>query len=491
VQLAQDFANMNRRVVESYANASTPASLPEAEWLTVHSYSGIHSLQTELHRARSLRNIVATLVTARKQGRTVAVRGAGLSFDTQSMHSDLTISLDGFNEIRVDREANTMTVGAGAPWGDVVAKLEPLGLIPGNVVSGREITVGGTVSVNAMSRFTPVWGKEGKWVLSLDVLTVGGERITVSRTQEPDLFYGMIGGMGQLAILLSVTYRLQPVGTPLRVESMIERYASGDRLAPALLVRENPAKDARTSYAVVAFKGDEVRSIVTRSRYVNDLPLRPCLPHRPTSATRVPIELAIHHFQSMGQAFWNFAYEHYLDDRPYVDELLGYTFFMDGNLRTKRAAETVGIPFRTVQQCYVIPREEQVAPFIARSRTMVDEAGLELALVDVLYLPKDEPFPLSSSYGLAGFAITLTFEGLESIGDLGRARELMVDLATESMNLGGRVHLTKNVFIRHGEMSRMYAKGIEQMVAVKKRYDPRGLLTSDFAQRLFPELQIR
>jgi len=491
-QLSRDFAAMNSRVVDAYAATSRDeVPHPEAEWVTIHSYSGLHALRTELHHPRSVRDIVSTLVKARKQGRRVAVRGSGLSFDTQAMHSDLTINLDGFDEVRIDPEARTMTAGASARWGDVVAKLEPHGLVPGNVVSGREITVGGTVSVNAMSRFTPVWGKEGKWVESLEVLTVNGERLTVSRTKEPDLFHAVVGGFGQAAIVLSATYRLQKVGAPVRVQSLIERYSTGDKIAPALTIPIDPRPDAQTSYAVVAFKGDEIRSIITRSRYVNDVPLRVCLPHKASSITRVPIELAIHHFQSMGQAFWNFAFERYLDEKPYIDELGGYTFFMDGNLRTKRAAENVGIPFRTVQETYVIPKAEQLEPFIVKSRAMTEAAGLDLSLVDILYLPEDEPFAMSSSYGLGGYAVTLTFEGLESIHHVGLARELMVDLATESLALGGRVHLTKNVFVRAGELSRMYAKGIEKMRAVKRRFDPFGLLTSDFVERLFPEIGVR
>jgi decaprenylphospho-beta-D-ribofuranose 2-oxidase len=490
-QLARDFAAMNRRAVAAFSADETPVRTGPS-WVNVHSYSGLHALRAEVHEAKSVRDIVATFAAARKQGRRVVVRGAGLSFDTQSMYGDLTIHLAGFDDISVNPEAKTMTVGAGARWGDIVAKLEPHGLMPGVVVSGSDITVGGTLGVNALSRFSPVWGKEGKGVESLEVLTVSGERLTVSRTQEPDLFYSVIGGFGQLALILRATYRLLPVGTPIRVESIIERTADPLRLAPAMTVATSSDPKAQTSYGVVAFKGDEVRSIITRSRYVNDVPLKTLLPHRPANLSRVPIELAIHHFQSMGQTFWNFAYERYLEDAvPYVDELAGYTFFMDGNLRTHRAADAMGLGMRTVQETYVIPKAEQLAPFIARSRAVTLDAGLELALVDVIHMHEDERFALSSTNGASGYAVTLTFEGLDTVAKLGRMRELFVDLATETGVLGGRVHLTKNVFARTGELSRMYRAGLEQLVAAKRTYDPSGVLTSDFAQRLFPELAPR
>lgn len=490
-QLARDFASMNLRAASAFAvDDAAPTRGPS--WVNVQSYSGLHAMRTELHEARSVREIVATLTAARKQGRRVVPRGAGLSFDTQSMYADLTLRLSGFDDVTVDVERGTMTVGSNARWGALVSSLEPKGLMPPVVASGGELSVGGTLSVNALSRFSPIWGKEGKSVESLEVLTVSGERLTVSRTQEPDLFYGVIGGFGQLAVVLRATYWLHRLGTPLRVESRVERTADPSRLAAALLCEPSADARAQTSYAVVAFKGDEVRSIITRSRYVNDVPLKTLLPHRPANLSRVPIELAIHQFQSMGQAFWNFAYERYLDDSAtYIDELGGYTFFMDGNLRTHRAAAAMGLGFRTVQETYVIPEAAQLAPFIARSRALTLGAGLELALVDVLHLPEDEPFRLSSTYGAKGYAVTLTFEGLDTATQMGRARELFVDLATETAALGGRVHLTKNVFVRAGELGRMYRAGVEQLVAAKRKYDPHGVLTSDFVQRLFPALVAR
>lgn len=488
-QLADDFVSMNHRAVTAFNDAAESTSSGPT-WETVASYSGTHQVRTEVHQSRSVREMVATLTAARKQGRRVVVRGAGLSFDNQSMYGDLSLVLNGFDEVVIDKEANTITIGSSARWGDVLPKLEAAGCMVPIMVSGMGITCGGTLGINALSRFSAVWGKEGKSVESLEVLTVSGERVVCSRTREPELFYGVIGGLGQLAVVLKATYKLMPLGTPLRVESRVTRSADPSTLADVLAVPAEPNNHrAQTPYAVVAFKGEEVRSIVTKSRYVNDVPLHTLLPHRPASFTRMPIELAIHHFQSMGQAFWNFAYERYLDDDvAYVDELNGYTFFMDGNARTKRAAEAMGLSFRSLQETYLIPKHADLVPFILEARNMTREAGLELALVDIIHLHKDEPFHLSSTREASGFAVTFTFEGLDSVKQTGRARELFVDLATRTVVLGGRVHLTKNVFARPGEVSRMYKEGLAHMIAAKRKYDPYGLLTSDFAQRLFPSL---
>lgn len=486
-QLARDLASMNLRAIETWSSQAPPA--PQARWATVNSYSGLHSVRTELHDVSTMRELIALFATARKQGRRVAIRGAGLSFDTQSISADLTVRLTGFDTIAIDREAQTVTAGAGATWGAVLAKTEPLGLVPRVVVSGSEITIGGTIALNALSRFSPVWGKEGNGVLSLEVLTVSGERLTLSRTKNAELFFATIGGFGQVTAVLSATYRLVSIGTPLRVASTVERSENPAGLADALACAPNPAPDAETAYAVIAFHGDKTRSMVTRSRYVAGLQLKQMLPHRPANLSRVPLELAIHHFHSMGQAFWNFAYDRYLEDGvTWVDELFGYTFFMDGNLRTQRAAGAMGLGFRTVQQTWVLPTRESLAPFIARARARTIAVGLELALVDVIYLSPDEPFALSSSNGASGYAVTLTFESLDSVARAGVVRELAVDLSSEVFALGGRVHLTKNVFAKPAELERMYSAGLAQLKAARSAVDPTGVLGSDFIDRLFPSL---
>lgn len=484
-QLTRDLAAMNQQAVDAWSARSTGPS--RARWVTLQSYSGLHVMRAELHEIATVRELVALLSRARKQGRRVTMHGAGLSFDSQALSADLAVRLTGFKQLEVNVEAKTMTVGVSVPWGDVIAKLEPLGLVPAVVVSGSAITVGGTLAVNAQSRFSPVWGKEGKHVESLDVLTVSGERLTVSRTKEPGLFYAAIGGFGQVAAILGATVKLKSIGPRPRIATVVERHEAPERLAAQLGCAPDASVSAETPYAVVAFKGDVTRSLVSRSRYVSDVPLRPMLPHRPANVSRVPIELAIHHIQTMGQAFWNFAYERYLEDGvTWVDELVGYTFFMDGNLRTHRTSATMGVPFRTAQQTFVLPKPEQLAPFIARSRALTLSAGLELALVDVLYLPEDEPFALSSSHGGGGYAVTLTFEGVDGVEKAGVVRELCVDLSSEIFAQGGRVHLTKNVFARPEELRRMYATGLAQLEAARRTYDPTSLLTSDFLERLFP-----
>lgn len=461
----------------------------DGRWTQLGSYSGLHSVSAEHHDVRGVAAIAEVLARARRHGRRVVMRGAGLSFDRQAMLGDVAISVSELNAISVDPEARTVTAEAGARWIDVVRACEPYGLLPAIIPSGSDITVGGSISVNSMSRFSPVWGKEGRWVKRLELLTPAGERVIASRDHEPELFAAVVGGFGHVAVVLSATYQLLPRERPMRVRCRVEKQLGLERLGVQLAREETRDPSARASYAVVSFDGDESRVLLTHADYVGETALDTMLPHRPGGASRVPIELAINWVPPAGQAFWNYAFDTYVKtDRDYVDELYGYTFFMDGNARARRAALAAGLPFRVAQQAWALPvakGDAVLEAFIRKARSDSEKAGLRLSLVDVLTLPKDEDFVLSVSSTEAMHVVTVTWEGLDGAERAGLVREVCVGLTTEVRALGGRVHLTKNVFSRPADIAAMYAPDVARLRAVKRRVDPGGVLGSDFVDALF------
>jgi FAD/FMN-containing dehydrogenase len=69
----------------------------------------------------------------------VLAGGHGRSGES-SIQGGVVINLSGLNSINVSKAKRTVTIGAGAKWGDVYKVLDPLGLtVPG----GRSTDVGG------------------------------------------------------------------------------------------------------------------------------------------------------------------------------------------------------------------------------------------------------------------------------------------------------------------------------------------------------------
>jgi FAD/FMN-containing dehydrogenase len=109
--------------------------------------------------------------------------------------------------------------------------------------------------------------------------------------------------------------------------------------------------------------------------------------------------------------------------------------------------------------------------------------GLRPAFLDVMYLPADE-FLLSASRRLDGFAITVTWADRD--GRLWeRLSRWMRRLSSVCMRLGGRVHLVKNVEADTGDLRKMYGDAFDRFLALKRRYDPDGVLRNAFFDRIF------
>ncbi|SKC80823.1 FAD-binding oxidoreductase [Krasilnikoviella flava] len=154
-------------------------------------------------------DVVATVRHARSAGLTVAAQstGHGASGDVAGTVLLRTGRLD---DVQVDHLRRTARVGAGAPWGAVQAAAAPhglttlLGSAPG--VGAVGYTLGG-----GLGWFSRAHGLAADHVRSFDVVDAGGERRTVSATADPDLFWALRGGGGDLAVVTSMEIDLEPV----------------------------------------------------------------------------------------------------------------------------------------------------------------------------------------------------------------------------------------------------------------------------------------
>jgi decaprenylphospho-beta-D-ribofuranose 2-oxidase len=460
-------------------------------------------------------------------GARVTFRSGGHSFDDQSLpdheprprdaaRAHIGVALTGprFAAIDVDTARRRMTVGPGATWGDILAKLQPLGLVPHVTVTTAHATVGGTLSGDCLSRFAPAYGKEGHHVRSFVLITPDGRRHVCTpppashppRTLEERLFCGVIGGLGYLGAVTSVTYELLHVGQTngrIGVESHTAKYGSFRELATELLpiVRRAEARD-RTKrhpsepdslWSALSAHGGKQSSLVVHSRFTAS-PERNRMPnHQPNMAIRTPVEWLLRVPWLTGP-LWRFFFWLIKTDTRYVDDLDGFTFMMDGTVRAKRIAESLGFAQRAIQQTFIVPvqsdshpfetADERLCGFLEACDRRFADAGVEPTLADVLYIPRDERFLLSASTGMSGFAVSFAFE-TSDWKRIRRIEECFVDLSETCAATGGRVYLVKNVRARPETLRAMYARTLPDFFALKGEVDPRGVLRNAFLERHF------
>jgi decaprenylphospho-beta-D-ribofuranose 2-oxidase len=451
---------------------------------TIHSYGGLYESQSEIYYPTTTAEILALYQNASSTGRKVAFRGRGYSFDTQGLDSGILISLDRFNEIAIDITARQVTVGAGAIWGDILTAAATHGLVPAVMVSTSRASAGGTLSACCMSRFSPTAGKEGKWIARFTIVTPDGVIRQCSRTSHSDIFYAAIGGFGYFGAIVEITYDLLYVGSPVHVKTRVTLKPHPADLHIDLLPPSH-LSPAQTVYSAFAIAGDNIRVMYCHTEYSNEPKLVPMMPHRPMITARLFTEFIVQWVPPFGQLFWNYAYHVYIRmNDTFIDRVDGYTFFMDGNVRAKRLGKKVGMRFRAIQQTFIIPLSEALFnDFLAACIQGMREAGTPPAMIDALCLPADEPFLLSSTRGLSGYALSIAFESLNDDKIISISR-CMEKLSHHCREIGGRVHLTKNVLAHPADVRAMYADALSTLYEVKDKYDPEGLIGNIFIERL-------
>lgn len=117
------------------------------------------------------------------------------------------------------------------------------------------------------------------------------------------------------------------------------------------------------------------------------------------------------------------------------------------------------------------------------------------ALFEMVWVPADDHF-LSATRGMPGYAISLTFQGpgtnpngpLEQYppyrGVCHKLYRAYEELSNKAGKLGGRVHLTKNVFMGDDQkqaLANMLGEGLAGFRAIRDKYDPQHVLRSAFA----------
>lgn len=511
------------------------------------SWDQIRFADARVLRPRDARELAALLrELSRGPGeRRVSFRGGGQAMDGHSLNDDIVIALDHaafqhIGEPRCDDAGHHVTVGAGATWGPILAKTADRGLLPYSVPTTSRATLGGTLAADCLSRCSPISGREGSHVRSFKMLTADGTEIECRRDDpDPDrraLFGAAIGGFGYLGAITEATIDLRPPlpgwrpGRRIRVATRVDKSVIGDLIGerwseflPGLRERtcdedvaegrdgvldhlldlaagprpeRTVAWDAVSSAAWYAL--GQVEALLFRSRYVLDREVDPMPLYQKQNQlfdllSRGMTEPSL---TEMAEGALFLLYQ----EGVYVDEIDNFTFFMENQISPARdAATAAGWRLNTVQQTFVLPAiasaedpagAARTAAFLRAVRpTLFDEPDAPTfldrrrpALLDVLYLPADDIL-LSAGRGGAGYAVTLTFTERDGEGfDVLRSR--LRELSRRCAELGGRVHLVKNVEVAPAELGRMYGEAFDAFLALKRRYDPRGMLRNELFERV-------
>ncbi|GAA1693454.1 hypothetical protein GCM10009765_48410 [Fodinicola feengrottensis] len=144
----------------------------------------------------------------------VAARGLANTTNGQGLVNGLLIesrSLAGIRTIGADHAV----VGAGTTWLELTRAAHPRSLTPPALTGYIGLTMGGTLSLGGIP---PAYqtGAQVDSVLELEVVTGTGELVRCSASHRRELFEAVLGGLGQFGIITEATVRLVAAPTNVR-----------------------------------------------------------------------------------------------------------------------------------------------------------------------------------------------------------------------------------------------------------------------------------
>jgi len=149
---------------------------------------------------------------AGERGLLLSVRGAGHNIAGNAVcEGGLMVDLSPMNSVEVNAKTRRARIGPGATLGDVDQAVQkhglvlPVGINSTTGISG--LTLGG--GFGWLSR---TFGLTIDNLVSAEVVTADGQKVTASATDHSDLFWGLRGGGGNFGVVTSFEFNLHPFG---------------------------------------------------------------------------------------------------------------------------------------------------------------------------------------------------------------------------------------------------------------------------------------
>jgi len=147
---------------------------------------------------------------AAKAGLTVRALGTGHSFTAAAATAGAAVDLSNWTGIvAADAETGLVTVRAGTTLRQLNADLDTLGLAMPNLGDIDAQTISGAISTGTHGTGAALGGIATQ-VEALELIMADGSLVTVSATQDPDLFAAARISIGALGLIATVTLRCVP-----------------------------------------------------------------------------------------------------------------------------------------------------------------------------------------------------------------------------------------------------------------------------------------
>ncbi|MCI0820038.1 MAG: FAD-binding oxidoreductase [Chloroflexi bacterium] len=158
-------------------------------------------------------DVAATVNFARDNDLGLSIRGGSHNPNGFAVNDDgVVIDLRLMNSVHVDPATKTVRVQGGCVWGDVDHATHQFGLaVPSGIISTTGVA--GLALGGGIGYLTRKAGLTCDNLISADVITADGNRLTASANENDDLYWALRGGGGNFGVVTSFEFQAHDVHT--------------------------------------------------------------------------------------------------------------------------------------------------------------------------------------------------------------------------------------------------------------------------------------
>lgn len=416
--------------------------------------------------ARELSSVIST-------GPVIA-RGLGRSYGDQAILSghNVCICTRMHHFISWDENEGILECEAGASLDEIITTFAPRGWMPMICPGTKFVTIGGAIANDIHGKAHHVDGSFINCVISFTILLANGNIITASRDEHADLFIANFGGLGLLGIILTAKIRLRKIETTYFRQQSVKA-ANLDEMLDAL--EQYKHYNYSVAWIDPLATGKQLgRGVLT----VGDAAPLEALPE---SLKKEPLK--IHRAAGLNVPF--FLPDFTLNNITVrlLNKVIGY---VQNSPKTFVHYEKFFFPLDMINNWN---RGYGKRGFIQYQFVIPEENGVThlRKIMEMIASSRCTPFlnvfkKMGEGHGMLSFP----FKGYTLAIDFPVTHDLKAftkRLDEAVLEAGGRIYLGKDAMLDKSTFRAMYPQ-YESWAAVKAKYDPDHIFSSDLAARL-------
>ena len=406
----------------------------------------------------------------------IIARGLGRSYGDQAINENKHVAICTYlnHLISFDDQTGILECEAGVSLEEIITTFGPRGWLPMICPGTKFVTIGGAIANDIHGKAHHIDGSFVNCLLSFTILLADGRILTASRTENSDLFWGSVGGLGLLGIITTARIRLRKVSTTYFRQKSVKV----NNLTEMLEAVERYDKEYNYSVAWIdaLAKGNRLGSGVLslgNAATVEDLPAslreEPLKIHRPNALISVPLFMPDFTLNNFTVRILNMVIGVVQNSPKQIVHYEKFFFPLDAIGNWNKGYGKRGF----IQYQFVIPETDGRAT-LTTILEMIGKSGCTPFLNVFKKMGAGQGL---LSFPFAGYTLAIDFPVTP------RLKAFTAELDAVVLQAGGRLYLGKDALLTRDGFRAMYPL-YKEWLAIKNRYDPQNVFSSNISRRL-------